>query len=80
MVQEIRLTAEGIWEWEVETGSIFDNQYLRGIALSKEGGAVVAGLTHSEGQGLSDYIVIKFDRDGNMLWRKVIGQTKDDFA
>ena len=46
----------------METGSIFDNQYLRGIALSKEGGAVVAGLTHSEGQGLSDYIVFKFDR------------------
>ena len=49
------------------------------IEQTKDGGYVVAGYTSSFGKGENDIWVIKFDKQGTVLWEKSYGGIKNDY-
>ncbi len=50
------------------------------IIQIQDGGFVVAGVTYSFGAGLSDYIVMRLDPDGNFIWARTYGGYQTDWA
>lgn len=65
--------------------SVFQKTYggLTSIGYSLEvdsSNFVIAGTTSVSGQGGQDVFVMKTDNDGNILWAKTIGGSKDDIA
>lgn len=85
----VKLASNGDWVWGTTVGGAQDD-YVYGIAASPDGGYVFAGSTSSNDGGitgfhgtvgLSDDIWIgKLDGNGNLLWSKAKGGTKDDVA
>ena len=71
-------------------GENSDNGYA--IALTSDGGLMIAGSTNSNnsydvpssnghnGNGGSDFLVIKLDKNGRKQWTRVFGGSKDDIA
>ena len=62
-------------------------EYFRSLILTKDDGYVVVGETNSlNPEGLTtqatsrytDAIIVKYDKDGNVLWQSSWGGTKDD--
>ena len=66
--------------------SIFQKNYTGpgfnvGYAVAADtSGYVLAGTTTGSGQGGSDVLILKTDRDGNVLWSETIGGSKNDGA
>ena len=52
-------------------GSAFDASTT--LVQASDGGYILAGFTHSDGNGDSDALLMKIDENGNMLWNKTIG-------
>ncbi|MCF8258432.1 MAG: T9SS type A sorting domain-containing protein [Flavobacteriales bacterium] len=50
------------------------------VALSADGGFVIAGFTESFGNGMKDAWMLRVDVDGNEVWAKSFGGEEDDFA
>jgi hypothetical protein len=50
------------------------------IARASDGGYVVAGWTGSFGAGGSDFMVVKLDSAGTLVWARALGGTGDDYA
>ena len=50
----------------------------RSIQQTSDGGFVVAGQTSSPSGG--DFLVMKLDSDGNIVWQKAYGGLADDLA
>lgn len=50
------------------------------VVEAEDGGYLVAGFTMSYGAGSKDVALVKFDSNGNILWYKTYGGTKDDTA
>ncbi|HET7152904.1 MAG TPA: T9SS C-terminal target domain-containing protein, partial [Candidatus Kapabacteria bacterium] len=72
--------------WGTAVGGTGDDE-ARAIAPTTDGGFIAAGFTNStDGDiaGLShggyDYLVVKFDATGNVVWKKTYGGSKDDKA
>ncbi len=55
-----------------------DDDILRGITFSKDGGFFVAGKTQSYGKGGFDFYLAKFDKHGKYLYKNVLGGEDDD--
>ena len=66
-----------IWQKTVG-GSGYD--VPNAITPTKDGGFIVAGGTHSFGNGAIDVYLIKIDKNGNKIWQKTFGGSKDDEA
>ena len=77
-VYVVKLNADGNREWQSFYGSREDDEGF-GIVES-EGGYVVAGYTKGTDNYDSDVYIIKIDKNGNVIWEKRYGSSKDDRA
>ncbi len=72
----IRTNAEGSVMWEQTIGDAGDDQG-NAVALSPDGGFVVAGVAHSATTDnlREDILLAKTDANGNLVWKKRINST-----
>lgn len=75
----VKIDALGNPVWERTFGGA-DWDFLHSIAHSDDGGYVVAGQTHSAGNGGGDAWVLKLDEAGFMQWERTYGGDEEDFA
>ncbi|WP_461867150.1 PEGA domain-containing protein [Thermococcus sp.] len=66
--------------WWVKTyGGEWDD-YANAVALARNGDIIVAGYTKSFGAGYKDVWILRLDENGNVIWQKTYGGSKDDVA
>jgi len=53
---------------------------LNGVTATLDGGIVAAGSTRSWGSKQTDLTVLKFDKGGKLIWHKIYGYKRYDFA
>lgn len=75
----IKLDSVGNKEWDKTYGGS-DDDYLKSLIQTADGGYAVAGETLSFGAGGKDVWFIKLDSDGNKIWDKTFGGSKYDYA
>ena len=54
--------------------------YPSQVIETRDGGLAIAANTESQGAGMTDIYVFKTDKDGKLLWDKVLGGSQDDYA
>jgi hypothetical protein len=76
-VVKINLNGNVIWNktygWSMDDAG-------RAIAQTADNNYVVAGYTDSVGNGDYDFLLLKIDANGNMIWSKTYGGTQSDMA
>jgi len=83
----VRLDANGKIIWQKSFGGSDDDEAYS-IDLTSDGGYIAAGFSFSidrdtikrDSTGLSDYWVVKMDKDGNLEWEKSYGGSASDIA
>ncbi|MBL0300259.1 MAG: T9SS C-terminal target domain-containing protein [Cytophagaceae bacterium] len=81
----VKINENGIKIWDKSIGGSGD-EYLNSIAVTSDGGFVVAGDSDSQisgdrtesSKGLSDYWVVKVNSNGQKIWDKTIGGNNND--
>jgi len=77
-VYVVKLSADGTREWQSFYGS---KEADEGFAIAEaRGGYVIAGYTKGTPNYDSDVYLLKIDTNGNILWEKRYGSSKDDRA
>ncbi|MFH1321201.1 MAG: caspase family protein [Bacteroidota bacterium] len=80
----VKLDNDGNKEWESSYGGDIGGGIPTDVAMSVTptpgGGYAVAGYTRSLGAGSYDFLVLKLDKDGKIIWNKTFGGTKTDQA
>ncbi len=75
----VKTDADGFPEWKKVYG--FDGtENAFSVLQKKNGDYLVLGRTDSEGAGRVDYYLMELDSQGNKVWDKTYGGSKDDFA
>ncbi len=74
----IKTDEEGEETWDVVFGGTEDEWGL--CLVETEDGYVILGVTSSQGSGGLDLWLIKTDREGDLVWDKTFGGTKDELA
>lgn len=81
----IKVNADGTIAWKYKYDGISNIVYLNGIVKTSDGGYIVsgygAGSTGEFANGnihSSEGFVLKIDNNGNKVWSKVFGGTKED--
>jgi hypothetical protein len=75
----IKTNAYGDTLWTKTYGG-FDNEEIRSVEQTSDGGYIAAGITSSFGGGSVDVCLIKTNASGNLLWTKTFGGTGFDFG
>lgn len=81
----VRTDSAGNIIWSKQYGGSYSD-FLYSIIKNHDGNYTLAGFTNSSdgniigSHGLNDYWVIKIDGVGNLLWQKVLGGSKDEYA
>jgi len=75
----IKLDREGNLLWDRTYGGSSNDSVLS-IIQTVDGGYAVAGGTSSKGAGAEDFWVIKLDKQGNKIWDRTYGGSKEDWA
>ncbi|ASJ03056.1 hypothetical protein A3L09_07205 [Thermococcus profundus] len=75
----LRLDSKGNVKWQKTYGGS-DYDSASAVAITDDGGIIVAGHTESFGAGGKDVWVLRLDENGNVKWQKTYGGTKDDEA
>ncbi len=75
----LKLDGSGNIQWQKAYGGLGKGDWGASIALTSDGGYVVAGSTSSFGAGYIDGWVFRLDSAGNILWQKTYGGTRNDF-
>jgi hypothetical protein len=73
----IKLDNEGNVEWKKTFGGS-GHDFPEAIIQTTDGDYAVAGHTESKGAGESDAWVIKLDNEGNMIWDKTFGGSRNE--
>jgi hypothetical protein len=79
----VKFSTEGNLIWEKTIGGTsFDA--ARAISKTQDNGFLIAGSSRSldtnfENNGQNDALILKIDKDGNLLWQKTIGGSEIDF-
>ena len=75
----IKLDSDGKKKWDKTYGGS-DDDYIKSLNQTTDGGYAVAGETLSFGAGGKDVWFIRLDSDGNKIWDKTFGGSKYDYA
>ncbi len=78
-VYVLKLDSEGNKIWEKTFGGSKNDEAFA-LQVLDDDSIVVAGWTDSYGAGGEDVYVIKLDSDGNKIWEKTFGGSKNDWA
>jgi hypothetical protein len=79
----LKVSSEGNILWEKTIGGAnFDA--ARAIYKTQDNGFLIAGSSRSldndfENKGQNDALILKIDKNGNLLWQKIFGGSKIDF-
>jgi hypothetical protein len=75
----VKTDINGNLMWNKTYGQIY-RDYCYSVVETSDGGFALAGYTLSLVGNLEDYLLIKTDSSGNMLWNKTYGGEKRDYA
>ena len=73
------VSAQPLPQWNVTLGGDGD-EFAHAVALSGDGGYVIAGETRSYGVGSQDAWLIKLNADGEQVWSRTFGGPESDIA
>lgn len=81
----VKLKSSGDVEWQKTIGGVYVDE-LKSIHQTSDGGYILGGYSNSPESGnktepnfgLSDYWVVKLDKDGEIIWQRTYGGDKDD--
>lgn len=73
----IKISEQGVLQWSKTFGGAADDEG-EAISLTEDGGFIITGSTESEGEGGKDVFLIKTDSEGNQVWTKSFGGTRND--
>lgn len=75
----IKLNSSGNIVWHKVIGeSVLDRTYS--IVEVENGDLIISGITNANYPGNSDILIYRLTKDGDVVWRKVIGSNKGDIA
>ncbi|RLG70908.1 MAG: hypothetical protein DRO23_12705 [Thermoprotei archaeon] len=57
-----------------------DDDEGRGIAVDSSCSVYVVGFTNGVGEGLHDYLALKYDSNSNLVWAKTWSTSGEDFG
>jgi hypothetical protein len=75
----LKLASNGDIEWQRAYGGNED-EHASSIQQTSDGGFVLAGSTHSFGNGFLNGWVLKLDLYGDIEWQRLIGVNGDEFS
>ncbi len=75
----LKVSKNGKEEWARVVGGERDD-IANGVALTSDGGFVIAGVTESYGYETKDYYIVRFDKHAKQRWTKVMGEDSEDIA
>lgn len=75
----LKLDADGAIQWQKACGGS-SSEYVGEVRQTNDGGYIAAGSTSSYGAGNTDVLVLKFDANGNIKWKKTYGKSAADWA
>jgi len=75
----IKISAQGNLIWNKTFGGATDDAG-RAVTPTQDSGCIIAGYTDSTGNGNYDFLTIKTDTSGNLLWNHTYGGTQSDKA
>ncbi len=75
----LKVDKNGREEWAKVVGGERDD-IANSLALTSDGGFVIAGVTQSYGYQSKDYYIVRFDKHARQRWTKLVGEESEDIA
>jgi len=75
----LKMDQDGKKIWARTYGGEYED-ILNGVTPTLDGGIVAAGTTRSWGSAETDLTVLKFSKEGKLIWHKIYGYKHYDFA
>ncbi|HHD72981.1 MAG TPA: hypothetical protein ENL02_03645 [Epsilonproteobacteria bacterium] len=75
----LKMDQNGKKIWARTYGGEYED-ILNGVTPTLDGGIVAAGWTRSWGSKQTDVTVLKFSKEGKLIWHKIYGYKRYDFA
>jgi len=75
----VEIDLNGKLVWNKTYGGVMEDAG-RAITLTEDNRYVIAGYTNSMGNGDYDFLLLKIDASGNLLWNKTYGGSQSDKA
>jgi hypothetical protein len=75
----IKIDENGNMEWNMTYGGT-ESDVAAALVCTADGGYALAGVTSSDGNGETDFWLVKVDSSGNVQWNRTFGGQTDDVA
>ena len=74
-----KYNSSGTLLWDKTLGGGSTDQG-RSVAVDSSGNIVIGGYTNSDGAGLYDFLLAKYNSSGTLLWDKTLGGSDNEFS